>query len=91
MVNIISTLSLRQHKGVHVLSHFGKILYTGLRLPLIRYILRIQPSVTNIISSDWKKWLGKKGFGSDNEIIAQTYSYFEKLDRSYYFQRLKNL
>ena len=32
-----------------------------------------------------KKWLGGKKFYSNDEIISQTYTYFEDLEKSYIF------
>ena len=34
-----------------------------------------------------KKWLGRKRFYSNNEIISQTNTYFEELEKSYFCGR----
>ena len=37
-----------------------------------------------------KKWLGGKRFYSNDEIISQTHTYFEDLEKSYFWERYKN-
>ena len=35
-----------------------------------------------------KKWLGGKRFYSNDEIISQTNTYFEDLDKSYFLEKI---
>ena len=37
------------------------------------------------------KWLGGKRFYSNDEIISQTNTYFDDLEKSYYLERIQKL
>ena len=67
----------------------------------LRYELLVHPPYSpDLAPSDYflfpnlKKWLGGKGFYSNNEIISQINTYFEDLEKSYFLegiQKLENL
>ncbi|EGI57120.1 Histone-lysine N-methyltransferase SETMAR [Acromyrmex echinatior] len=37
-----------------------------------------------------KKWFGRKRFTTREQLIAETEAYFERLDKSYYLNKLEN-
>jgi len=38
-----------------------------------------------------KKWLGGKKFGSNDEVIAETNTYFEGLEQSYFLEGIQKI
>jgi len=38
-----------------------------------------------------KKWLGRKRFASNEEVIAETEAYFKEFDQSYFLNDIKML
>ena len=64
----------------------------------LRYELLPHPPYSpNLASSDYllfpnlKKWLGGKRFYSNDEIISQTNTYFEDLEKSYFLEGIQKL
>ena len=45
----------------------------------------------NFLFPNLKKWLGEKRFYSNDEIISQTNTYFEDLEKSYFLEGIQKL
>ena len=59
-------------------------------LPLPPYSPDLAPS-DYFLFSNLKKWLGGKRFYSNDEIILQTNTYFEYLEKSYFLEGIQKL
>ena len=64
----------------------------------LRYeFLTHPPYSPDLAASDYflfpnlKKWLGGKTFYSNDEIISQTYTYLEDLEKSYFLEGIQKL
>ena len=59
-------------------------------LPDPPYSPHLAPS-DYFLFSNLKKWLGEKRFYSNDEIISQTNTYFEDLDKFYFLEGIQKL
>ncbi|KAG5333929.1 SETMR methyltransferase, partial [Acromyrmex charruanus] len=85
-----SALPSRQCTGSHVPAPMAKFNEFRYKLLLYPAFARFN-SLRLFLFPNLKKWFGGKRFTTREQLIAETETYFEELDKSYYSDGLKKL